>query len=108
MEELIEAIRASVLADATPEARARGVAACRMILTALEAQPGQPMPATAALRPPDPAQIAGLVGALRGMPSDQLLDVAITRLRSALPAGAEVVPVKPLTFHLVPLPKRQP
>jgi hypothetical protein len=42
------------------------------------------------------------------MPQDQLLDLAIARLRAALPAGVEVAPVKPLKFHLIPVPPAKP
>jgi len=103
MLDLIEAIRAAVATEASPEARAAGAAACRAILGALEASPGQPM-ATAA--PIDTSQIATVVGALRGIPADQLLDLAIAKLRSALPAGTDVPRVEPLKFHIIPLPQR--
>jgi len=37
------------------------------------------------------------------MPPEQLLDLAIARLKAALPAGAEVTPVAPLKFHILPV-----
>jgi hypothetical protein len=103
MEALIKSIRAAVVADASAEARAAGVAACRTIMAALDATPGQPM--TAAVAAPV-SPIASVVSSLRGVPPDQLLDLAIARLRAALPAGAEVPRVEPLKFNLVPLPRR--
>ncbi len=103
MEPLLEAIRAAVSPDATQEARAAGVGACRTILTALEASAGQPMTASP-LAPQAP--IANIVGLLRGVPPDQLLDLAIAKLRAALPADAVVTPVRPLKFHIIPPPLR--
>lgn len=98
MEALIEAIRAATVSDANDQVRAAGAQACRTILTALEARAGEPMTT------PSIAPVAAMVSALRGMPPDQLLDLAIARLKAALPAGAEVAPVAPLKFQLLPLP----
>lgn len=85
MENVIEAIRAAIAPDATAEAKNAGVAACRAIITALDANPGEPL--AAPVVPSSP--VVAMVAALRGVPVDQLLDLAIARLRSALPAGAE-------------------
>jgi hypothetical protein len=103
MNQLLDAIRAATAPEATPEARAAGVAACRTILAALEATTGEPMAVAA---PAVVSPIAGIVGMLRGVPPDQLLDLAISKLRAALPAGIEVPPVQPLKFNIVPLPRR--
>lgn len=103
MNELVEAIRAALVPEATIEARAAGANACRTILAALEADPGAPM-ATAGGAPQSP--VAAIVGALRGVPPDQLLDLAIAKLRAAMPAGAEVPTATPLKFHIVPVPHR--
>jgi hypothetical protein len=97
MDALLEAIRGSLQTDAPPEARAAGAQACRTILTALESTAGQPM--TAAPTAP-PTTVAAVVGALRGVPPEQLLDLAIAKLRAALPAGVEARPVQPLNFYL--------
>jgi hypothetical protein len=94
METIVETIRAALADDATPDARAAGVAACRAILAKLE-PPSPPAPAA-----PMP-NIAGIVGALRNVPPNQLLDLAIAKLRGSLPAGTDVPPVTPLKFHLV-------
>jgi hypothetical protein len=102
MQELVAAIQCALTPESTPEARAVGAGACRTILTALEATPGAPM--TAAVAAP-PSPIAAVVAGLRGVPPDQLLDIAIARLRAALPADAQVDPVPPLKFHLIPLPR---
>lgn len=114
MEELIEKIRAATASEATDEARALGAQACRTLLTALDAKPGEPMaePATAtptelvapAASPPTPQAAAHMIAsALRGMTPDQLLDLAIARLRAALPAGAAVPVAQPVKFQLVTL-----
>ena len=124
METLIEAIRVAVQSDATDEAKHQGALACRTILTALEAKAGEPLvpptqaptdappvaqatqaatSATPARPPIGPQQVAAIVGALRGMPPDQLLDLAITRLRAALPSEAVAPAVAPVRFHLIPI-----
>ncbi len=102
MDELIESIRAGVAAEASPEARAAGANACRTLLTALEAVAGQPMSLPVAT----PSPVAAAVAMLRGVPPDQLLDLAIARLRAALPADAEAPRVEPLKFHIIQLPSR--
>ena len=104
MDNLIESIRAAVASDATAESRAAGVAACRTILAALDATPGQAFAPAAVM--PDASTIAAAVGALRGVPPDKLLDLAIQRLRAALPAGVEVSAAQPLKFHIVSIPTR--
>ena len=103
MEDLLETIRAAVSPDATAEVRAAGADACRTILAALDATPGRAMAATAVAQP---SPIASIVAALRGVPPDQLLDLAISKLRAALPADADVPAATPLKFHIVPVPSR--
>ena len=105
MENVIDSIRAAIVSDATPEAKAVGAAACRAILAALEGTPGQPLAAPVAV-PLNGSQIAGMVSALRGGSPDQLLDLAIARLRAALPGGTEVAPVVPFKFNIAPVPRR--
>ena len=84
MEALIESVRAA------------GAAACRAILGALEPVPLASSPAPS---PPQAPQIAAIAAALRGMPPDQLLDLAIDRLRAKLPAGAELPATQPIKFQ---------
>jgi len=103
MEELLESIRIAVIADATPEARAAGASACRTILTALDATPGQPMAAAAVV---DTSPIASALGMLRSVPPEQLLDLAIAKLRASLPAGVEAPKCEPLKFHIIQIPPR--
>jgi hypothetical protein len=102
MEELLEAIRAATAADATDEAKAAGATACRTLLTALEAKAGEPLAAPVAAGNP----VQAIVGALKSMPPEQLMDLAIARLKAALPAGTEVAPVPPLRVPLVAIPRR--
>lgn len=101
MDNVIDAIRAAVAPDASPEAKAAGIAACRAIVAALEGTQAQSFAPVAPASP-----VAALVGALRGVPPEQLLDLAIAKLRAALPAGTEVAPVRPIKIDLVPVSRR--
>lgn len=76
MQELLEAIRTATAEGATADQKAAGAQACRTILTALEAEVGQPI-ALPGLPPPSP---------LAGVEPSQILDLLIARLRAALPA----------------------
>jgi hypothetical protein len=96
MEQVLEAIRAATAADASPEARAAGAQACRALAAVLEPQPATPPPEVQ-------LPIAELAAAIRTVPIDQLLDLAIAKLCTALPAGAEGPAVPPLNFRLVPV-----
>jgi hypothetical protein len=102
MNDVIETIRSAVAPEATAEVRAAGASACRMVLAALEGTPGESLAVAA---PTNVSQISSIVGALRGVPADQLLDLAIAKLRAALPADANVQPVAPLKFHIIPTSK---
>src|SRR4051794_2902072 len=101
METLIESIKLAVAPEASSEARASGANACRTILAALDAKAGESLVTVAVPSSP----LATIVAALRGMPSDQILDLAIARLRAALPPDAVLDPVKSLTFALIPIGK---
>lgn len=96
MDDLLETIRGALAPDADDATKGAGIAACRSILNALE-----PVGAPSA---PPPLPIANLVSALRGVPPDQLLDLAIARLRAALPAGTTIPAVQPMKFHVIPIP----
>lgn len=102
MDAAIETIRTALAHGASPESKQAAVAACRAILAILEPQaPDAPKPPA----PPSP-QIIALVSALRGMPMEQILDLAIARLRASLPAGANVAPVAPLKLPIIPIPRK--
>ena len=105
MDALVEAIRSALAPDATPETRAAGAGACRTVLAALDASAGTQLPAPVA--PPLPP-IGEMVKALRGLPAEQLLDLAIARVRAALPADASVAPVQAIKFMHVPIPGAKP
>jgi hypothetical protein len=72
-----------------------------------------PVPPVAAVSPVIPAvpaisavpmsPIAKATRALRQLPPEQLLDLALQRLRAALPAGATVPMPKGIQFQLVPV-----
>lgn len=129
LQELVATIRASVAPGVTPEARAAGATACRAILSALEAQAGQPLAATTARptttqSPPPPAsplarilsqlvamprdQLTGTLSQLAAMPRDQLIDFLLGRLRSALPPGAATRVSAGPRFHLIQIPQIRP
>lgn len=103
MELLLDTIRAAVAADATAEVKASGASACRTILAALEAKQGEPLRAAT----PSSAthSIVAAVSMLRGVPVDQLLDLAITRLRAALPESETAPSVQGLNVPLVAVPQ---
>jgi hypothetical protein len=98
MENLIEAIRAASADNATAEARAAGAQACRTILAALEAKAGEPL---ASVPPTTPMQ--AVLTALSQTPPEQLLDLAIAKLKAALPAGTDVPAVQSVRIPLLPI-----
>jgi len=107
MDDLIESIKTAIANDANDEARAKGAVACRTILSTLQTQAGEPMaPAAPMPEAPTATQIASIVGALRQLPPDQLLDLAIARLRAALPSAAEAPTTAPtpVRFQIVQVP----
>ena len=110
IDNVLVSVGAALAPDATSEARAAGATACRAVLAALEATPGQRLAAVVQGPPINASAIASAVAALRGVPPDQLLDLAISRLRAALPAEAHVPSVAPLKFHIIPIsaPRRTP
>lgn len=109
METMIEAIRVAVQGDASDEAKHQGALACRAILTALDAKPGEPLGApsdastTAPLPAIGPPQVAAIISAFRGMDPERLLDLAIARLRAALPADSATPAVAPVRFQILPI-----
>jgi len=100
MDTELETLRLALAPEATDEARASGAATCRAILATLDPSAQTPPPQRPAI---DASQIAALVGALRGVPPDQLLDLAISKLRSALPVDASSTAPKGISFHIVPV-----
>jgi hypothetical protein len=99
MDTLIEQIGAAIADDATADARAAGATACRTILSAIEAKPGSPL----ASAPPPSTPLQAVMTALSNTPPEQLLDLAIAKLKAALPAGTELQPVRSLNLPLLPV-----
>lgn len=113
MEPHLETIRTALLADATDDQRHRGAVACRAILAALDANAVAPADAAAvkagAVPPSLAPDVAAIVGAMRALGPDQLLDLAIAKLRTAVP-DFDSAPrmLAPVRFHLVPVPPVKP
>ncbi|HEX4353462.1 MAG TPA: hypothetical protein VHZ95_11115 [Polyangiales bacterium] len=103
IEQVLAALRASLASDASPDARKAGAAACRAILASLD--PATLQPPSSAPSAPNAHALASALVALRGVPPEQLLDLAITKLRAAVPAGVTVPASTPLKFQLVPIPR---
>lgn len=103
MDAAIETIRTAVATDATPEARARGIDACRTILAALGATAGEPLATPPRVEPgPVAAAIASLI---RSTPPDQLFDMLIAKLRPLVPPDTQ--PAAPIFKLLrVSIPQR--
>lgn len=103
---LIESIRVATADGATDEARAEGASACRALLDLLDPKPDAPIapaPMAQPLPPPN-LPIAAIASAIRGMPPDQLADLLIAKLRTLVPAGAEVAPVHKLNIPFIKMP----
>jgi hypothetical protein len=99
MDELFTTIRSAIATDASPEARAAGAQACRTILAALEGTPGQPL-----VTPPTPSSpMQAVLAALSNTPPEQLLDLAIAKLRSLVPADSQPQTIQSLRIPLVPV-----
>jgi hypothetical protein len=86
------------LAQSIPTAAA--VTPTATATTATQVMPAMPMLPTV---PSPSSPIVMAARALREMPSEQLLDVVLQRLRAALPAGATVPASKGIQFQLVPV-----
>lgn len=100
MDPLLDAIRAAITDGATDDTRRAGAVACRAILAALDTAPNP------SLAPPAPTINANLISALGRMDLNQLLDVAIARLRAlnASNSNAPPTPSRGVSFPLVPVP----
>ena len=104
LDDLIASIRAAVAPDASTDVRAIGATACRSILTALEAQAGQPLAAAPASHAAPASPLSNAFSAFASMPREQLLDLVITKLRTALPPGTPTAVTGVPRFHLIQLP----
>lgn len=116
---IIQIVRDALAENATSEARDAGAAACRAILHHLEPHNGAPTEptvdreherrdvahATDTTRPTMP-EVAALAAAIRTVPVDQLLDLAIAKLRALVPDEAAKPASRGLAIPLVPVPRR--
>lgn len=93
MDTFIQTIQMAVALDATPEQKQAGAAACRAVLTALEAETGQTLGALAPAAPPH-------------LDVDQVLELVIARLRAMLPAEGGTEPRGSLSIPMVTSPRR--
>ncbi|MEZ4362173.1 MAG: hypothetical protein R3B48_18440 [Kofleriaceae bacterium] len=69
----------------------------------------EPMPKGPSTHAIDPKAVAAIVASLRSVPPEQLLDLAIERLRAALPPDGGRAPrplAPPVRFQLVPVPSQ--
>ena len=104
IESLMQSVRDSVAPDATEDARRAGAHACRTLLAALDTKPGQAL-VPAPVVPAASSGVQAIVSLLRSAPPDQLLDLAIAKLRTLVPATEQT------TLHAFPIrivPVRKP
>ena len=102
MENLLESIRAALVPEATSETRAAAIGACRTILSALGATPGEPL---AAPRQPEIGPTAhAIASVIRSTPPDQLLDMLVTKLRAAVPGDVQPPATHKINIPLVRIP----
>ncbi len=94
MTDLIETIRVATADGATPDQKRAAAAACRTLLTSLEARPGEtlglpilPSHPMAALPTAAPASPLAMLAQLD---VDQVLDLVIAKLRARVPDAATV------------------
>lgn len=129
MDALLELVRRGLAPDADPTTRAAAREVCDRILHALGPAPMPPAASTAAFAPVAPASVpssppgfvpvpvipvpvpmpptsplAQMIGVLRNLPREQVVDMAIQRLRAALPKGVTITEPKGIQFPLVPIP----
>lgn len=98
----LEVIRSAFLPSSDEAARHLAREACYRLLQLLGAPTPPPTPATAHLTAVAPA-VQAIAELIRKTPPDQLLDLAIERLRRAVPPGAQVPVTPPLRFQFVPV-----
>lgn len=119
---IIQIIRDALAEDASIEGRSAGAMACREILHHLEPDNAAPIEPTAdATRPgehevgnvarasetarPTMPEVAALAAAIRTVPVDQLLDLAIAKLRALVPNEPKPTS-RGLSIPLIPVARR--
>jgi hypothetical protein len=103
IESLIQSVRGSFAPDATEDARRAGAHACRTLLAALDAKHGEALVPAPVLPAPSNG-VQAIVSLLRSAPPDQLLDLAIAKLRTLVPP-AEQATVRAFPIRIVPVRK---
>jgi hypothetical protein len=129
MDALLELVRRGLAPDADPTTRAAAREVCDRILHALGPAPTPPGAPAVALPPvahapvpspppgfvpvpviplpgpmPPTSPLAQMIGVLRNLPREQVIDMAIQRIRAALPKGVTITEPKGIQFPLVPVP----
>ena len=115
MDALLDSIRIAMADGASDGERRRGASACRALADALDGviMPEDEPPAVAAPTAPEVAPLAPFLPAgplasnpFDGMTPDQILDLAIAKLRGAIGNDAPPEPVgAPFRLTLVPVPR---
>ncbi|HEX7841483.1 MAG TPA: hypothetical protein VF469_28615 [Kofleriaceae bacterium] len=105
LDDLIASIRASVAPGVSPEARAAGATACRAILTALEAQVGQPLAAVPPATASPASQLLSMLPHLAAMPREQLLAFLRDKFPAGTPSSRQPQRVAGPRFHLIQIPQ---
>jgi hypothetical protein len=102
MDQLIDTIKGALGDDATAEQKTAAAQACRALLGAFEAKPGEPIAASAPPTPPPPAAPIEFLGQLS---PDQALDLLLAKLRTAVPEAPK--PQRSgFKVQLVPVPRK--
>jgi hypothetical protein len=107
---MIASIRSALAPNASPQARTDGAAACRSILTVLDAKPGQPLTGTppTSTQPQSPLASLlsqpGLLAQLAAMSREQLLDLVKKVTGAASPQPQSPTSGVP-RFHLIQIPQ---
>ena len=108
---LIGSVRAALTRGASAELRAAGAAACRSILTVLEAKPGQPLAAAPPFAPPTSwaspisslLSQPGFLAKLAAMSRDEL--ITLFKQITASPIRPPTPPTAGPRFHLIEIPQ---
>jgi hypothetical protein len=109
---LLEIIRRGLASNADASARSAARDVCQRVLQVVPPLAAAPTPTPTSSLPPvmpaplraiPPSPIGAVVGTLRNLPPEQLLDLAIQRLRAALPTGTAIAEPRGVQFQLVPV-----
>lgn len=99
-EALVEAVKAALADDATPEAKAAAAAACRTLVAVFQADQGEPLASA-----PSASPAVAMAQHMAGAPPSAVLDAVITRLQALVPDEPAAVPTPALRIPFVPIPK---